>query len=259
MQYTVTSIAAIGIAFYCCWDLTLVILATVPISTLILSSISKNMQSSIQDQQTALSLASKSAINCFSNIETVKCFNAQSYEADKYTRAIRQAAKHYMSQANANALQISFVRFATLLMFVQGFWYGFHLVKDGRKSTGDVVTTFWSCLTATQSFEDILPYVLVLEKARAAGAALRALTHPATNNAYSLDDDQKFEPEKCLGDIALDNVRGHLFARPLSLIHLAGLFRVSCATSSKSSTQRELAFPCRDYHLSRRQKWKWKK
>ena len=103
------------------------------------------------------------ASTALTNIVTVKSFNAEKYETAKYCANIAQAAREYLNQAKVNASQIWFMRIVTYGMFVQGFWYGHHLVAIGDKTTGDVVTCFWSCLTATQAIEQVLPHLLVLE------------------------------------------------------------------------------------------------
>ncbi|KAK4692863.1 hypothetical protein P7C71_g4420, partial [Lecanoromycetidae sp. Uapishka_2] len=174
VQYTVTSLAALGVAFYYSWSLTLVTLATVPISAFILSIISARMQPSIHAQEVELTKASKLANNAIGAIDTVKSFNGQDHEKWQYTRAVKRAAKHYLAEAQINAQQIGVVRLVTLGMFVQGFWYGSHLVNTGQKNPGDVLTCFWACLMATQSVEQIFPQFIVLEKGRAAGATLKA-------------------------------------------------------------------------------------
>ncbi|KAI9713697.1 MAG: hypothetical protein M1828_001386 [Chrysothrix sp. TS-e1954] len=231
LQYTVTACASLGVAFFYCWDLTLVIIATVPVSAFVLSTISRRIQPSIQGQQDRLSAASRSATTCFTNIETVKCFNGQEFEAAAYKTAIRQAARYYLQQAKANALQIAFVRFITLAMFAQGFWYGQHLVSKGTKSTGSVITTFWSCLTATQSFEEILPHMLVLEKARAAGANLHSIVKTFTHNAPERDKPLA-APGACPGSIKLNNVTFTYPSRP----HQPVLSNVSLYLASGSTT-----------------------
>jgi ATP-binding cassette, subfamily B (MDR/TAP), member 1 len=104
------------------------------------------------------------ANSALSAIETVKCFNGQAFELEQYKPVVMQAAKYYMKQALSKSLQIGFVRFITTAMFVQGFWYGSHLVSTGKTSAGDVLTTFWACLMATKAIEDILPHMIVLEK-----------------------------------------------------------------------------------------------
>ena len=212
-QYAVTSVASLVIAFIYCWNLTLVILATVPISALFLTWMSKSMQPNIEAQQIELSSASKGALNAFQNIEAVKCFNGQDAEVYKFTQAIRRAAAKYMQQAKNNATQIGFVRFMTLTLFVQGFWYGHHLVSTGSKSTGTVITTFWSCLTATQAIEQVLPHMLVLEKGRAAGAALRTVL--VQNCVDRAKTRQETSPLVCEGEIEFRNVRNPSPGPPL--------------------------------------------
>jgi ATP-binding cassette, subfamily B (MDR/TAP), member 1 len=109
-------------------------------------------------------LAFKIANNAVSAIETVKCFSGQPFELEQYKPVIVEAAKHCMKQALSDSLQIGFVRFVITAMFVQGFWYGGHLVTTGKTSPGDVLITFWACLMAIKAIEDILPHVIVLEK-----------------------------------------------------------------------------------------------
>ena len=202
-HYTITAITSLGVAFYYCWNLTLVILATLPVSALFLSWLSMRMQPSITAQQEELSAASKSSGNAFHNIDTVKSFNGQDTEVTRFTTSISKAAKHYMVQAKINALEFGFVRLVTILMFVQGFWYGHYLVSKGGKSTGTVITTFWSCLTATEAIENILPFLLVLEKGRGAGAALRAVVF---HQKLARRESRGVVPRHCWGDIILRNV-----------------------------------------------------
>ena len=171
----VTGVASLVIAFTYSWNLSLVILATVPISALVLSYMSSRMQPNIDGQQIAQSQATKVCSSAIQNIETVKCFNAQDFESRKYIATFGEAAKWYVKQVKNNAAQIGFVRFMILAMFVQGFWYGYHLVSSGKRSPGTVITTFWSCLSFTEAIEQILPHLLVLDKGRSAGGTLRTI------------------------------------------------------------------------------------
>ena len=215
VQYTVTTLVALGVAFYTAWTLTFVTLATLPFSAVILAWISARMQPSIETQSEHLSQASKLADNALSAIDTVKCFNGQDSEVWQYSRSIKRAAQSYMKQARANALQIGFVRFVTLGMFVQGFWYGSHLVAIGNKTPGQVLTAFWACLMATQAIEQILPQMIVLEKGRAAGATLQAILAQMQTGRKVIRANGGLTPGYCDGDIEVRNVRG---CESLSLI-----------------------------------------
>lgn len=208
VQYTVTTLVALGVAFYTAWALTFVTLATLPFSAVILAWISARMQPCIETQGESLNQASKLADNALSAIDTVKCFNGQDYEVWQYSRSIKTAAQSYLKQARANALQIGFVRLVTLGMFVQGFWYGSHLVANGNKTPGQILTAFWACLMATQAIEQILPQMIVLEKGRAAGATLEAILAQMQTGRKVIRTNGGLTPGYCDGDIEVRNVRG---------------------------------------------------
>lgn len=205
VQSTVTALSALSLSLYTAWDLALITVATIPFAAIVLAWISARMQPSIDAQAEELSTASKLANNALQAIDTVKCFNGQDFETFKYARAIRRAAKKYLIQAKANALQIGFVRFVTLSMFVQGFWYGSHIVIQGKREPGQVLTAFWSCLMALQAVEQILPQMIVLEKGRAAGATLAAiLTQMGRRRQVIMTG--SLAPQFCEGDIEVRNV-----------------------------------------------------
>jgi hypothetical protein len=88
-----------------------------------------------------------------------------------------------------------------------GFWFGGSQVHAGKATTGDVITTFWSCLIAAKSFEDILPHWVILAKGRAAASALRSiLSNMATVKALG-EGVEGLVPQFCDGDIKLRGVR----------------------------------------------------
>ncbi|KAL9589874.1 MAG: hypothetical protein Q9203_001329 [Teloschistes exilis] len=213
VQSTVTALAALGLALYTAWDLTLITIATIPFAAIILAWISAKMQPCIEAQAVELSLASKLANNALQAIDTVKCFNGQDFEIFKYAQVIRRGAKKYLIQAKANALQIGFVRFVTLSMIVQGFWYGSHVVIQGKKEPGQVLTAFWSCLMALQAVEQILPQMLILERGRAAGATLAAILSQMGRRRRVIMTGS-LAPQFCEGDIEVRNVSFRYPSRP---------------------------------------------
>jgi ATP-binding cassette, subfamily B (MDR/TAP), member 1 len=192
----VQGLASLGLAFYTSWKLTLVIIAGLPISAVIMSFINSMMQPNIIGQEAELSSA----------IKTVKCFNGQASELEQYKAIVMEAAKYYMKQALSNSLQIGFVRFVTTAMFVQRFWYGSHLVSTGKASAGDVLTTFWACLMATKAIEDILPHMVVLKKGRAAGAAMKAILEQVSRGLKVDYKPGQSAPKFCEGDIEVRDV-----------------------------------------------------
>lgn len=206
VQYSITALAALGLALYYAWDLALITLGTVPLAAVVLGKISARMQPIVKSHLEELTKASKMANVSIASIETVKCYNGQDFEIWQYANAVKRAAEHYLGQARYNALQIGFVRFVTLSMFVQGFWYGTHLVYTGKKNPGDILTAFWACLMATQTIEQILPQMIVLEKGRAAGATLRAVLTQMKRGRKVINVLSGKTPEYCDGDIQVEDV-----------------------------------------------------
>jgi ATP-binding cassette subfamily B (MDR/TAP) protein 1 len=210
-QALVTILASLAIAFYNSWRLTLVILAAFPVILPLIALLSSKTQPHLERQKAHLESASKTASCAVVSIDTVKAFNGQDQEHSAFINDVVQAGGAYRGFARIFAMQNAFVRFIGFVIFVQGFWYGGQLV---RKSDGDgaaeVMTTFWCCLTATQSLELIMPQMGLLEKGRAAGAALNSLLGKPKrkHNAVGRYGGQMpvQHPEFCFGYIRIEDV-----------------------------------------------------
>lgn len=164
------------------------------------------MQPSIHRQDGELNQASKLANNAISAIDAVKYFNGQDTEIAQYTKVVGKAARCYLVQARSIAVQIGLVRFVTLAMFVQGFWFGSHLVLMGSKNAGQVLTAFWACLIATQAVEQIMPQMMVLERGRTAVATLKSMLTQVENGRTTRRLVGRVRPGYCDGDIEIRNV-----------------------------------------------------
>jgi ATP-binding cassette, subfamily B (MDR/TAP), member 1 len=174
-----TALGSFGLAFYESWKLTLVIVASIPIIAVLVPIISSRVQPNIDRQTAHLSDAAKHVTNAFSIIETVKCYNGQRQERSRYSTLLKNAARYYHRQVFWHALQASVLRFITLTMFVQGFWYGSTLITKDAKSAGTIFTSFFCCLVATSSLMQIMPQLMCFEKGNFAGHQLRAVIFAA--------------------------------------------------------------------------------
>lgn len=205
-QAVVTALVCLSVALYTCWSLTIITLVGMPFALGFLATASAYIQPHIDMQKLHLAEATQTANRAFTAIETVKAFNGQRYEQDIFAAATAKAAAAYREQAHGNAMIIGFIRLITLSMFVQGFWYGSRLVGKGQVSAGDVMTTFWSCLMATQSLELILPQMMLLEKGRAAGAGLKALLVRFEKGRQVFNMRGGTVPSSCEGEIVIRDV-----------------------------------------------------
>ncbi|KAM0504806.1 hypothetical protein ACHAP8_002194 [Fusarium lateritium] len=202
----ITSFASLGIALYYSWKLTLVLLATLPISAIVLSLATKRLEPAIQTQKRELAVASKFAVASITAIDLVKVFNGYDQEVWQYYPSVKAAAKQYLIQAQCNALQMGYVAFWVVAMFVLGFWYGVVLVNNDGLAAGSVLTTFYSTLAAFQGIEALMPQWLVLAKGMSAGGFLSSITRNMRNGGPVKPMSGALRPQFCSGDIELKNV-----------------------------------------------------
>ncbi|EAW25244.1 ABC transporter ATP-binding protein [Aspergillus fischeri NRRL 181] len=201
MQYTFRTIIALGLAFYTSWSLASITLAGIPVFSGVVAFLSSRIKPRIEAQQVELNRASKVANNATSLIDTVKCLNGQVFELRDFALKINSAAAQYLKQAHLNSLQIAVIRFMMFGMFIQGFWYGTALTTSGKLTAGEVLRTFWACLTAAQSIELVLPQVIVMEKGKVAAVMLKDLLNDRRVKKHPEELKGASYPRYCDGDI----------------------------------------------------------
>ncbi|KAF9447986.1 P-loop containing nucleoside triphosphate hydrolase protein [Macrolepiota fuliginosa MF-IS2] len=189
VQYLTTTLTCLLLAFIRSWALTLVILSAVPLLTLI-QSFSQSIASPLLFQERAQTTSTATLVDrALSAIPTVKAFNAQLSELTRASGAfegLRMAAKKLNKVWGITSALAQFVMMG---MFVQGFWFGSKLVREGKVSAGDVMATFWACLIATSNLQMCIPQFITLAKGKFAMAALMETIHdspsPSTSTSTS--------------------------------------------------------------------------
>lgn len=199
IQHITTSIAALSLAFYRSYSLSLVILSSLPI-LIILQSFSQSFASPLISQERALSLkASNSIDTALSAIDTVKAFNAQSIELARAMSSFRALQLSSSRLARIWGLTSASAHFVMMAMFVQAFWYGAKLVRDHKNSPGEIMAVFWACLIATTNLQMCIPRWVVYTKGKFAFNHLLSLS-------LSPPSLRKISPSRCIGELALHNL-----------------------------------------------------
>ena len=215
LTYTIEGFAAMGIALFYSWKLTLVTFASVPVMAVALHFMSRTLQPHIIQQNTALSDASKISNTAISHISLIKCSNTQGKELLQYIAPVMKAAAFQLKQMRIVSLQVGFVKFMTTVIFIQGIWYGNLLVHHGSLDAGKVVTTFWATLMGVQAFQNLLPPIFSLEKGRVASKALSSVSSTVRKGRATLSEEKGLYPDYCEGDIHMSGVRSLRSVRKL--------------------------------------------
>lgn len=92
--------------------------------------------------------------------------------ADDMLTRLNQASKKLNAVWGATSTAAQFVIMA---MFIQGFWLGPKLVRDGKIGARVVMAVFWACLIATSNLQMCIPQFITLAKGKFAIVSLLTL------------------------------------------------------------------------------------
>lgn len=209
---TFIAVGCLIVAFYNSWQLTLVLMATIPVSLLALRFISRGLETAIISQKQELAQASKIVIAAVTAIDLVKIYNGFDHEVWQYLQVARGSMRYYIRQALRNAMQMGFLKLWVVNLFVVGFWFAGYLVSKNTVTPGTALTTFYSILTAFQAVESVTPQWLVLAKGMSAGHQLQNIV-AQNGKPGGKEAPASHRPQSCAGKIELHDVS---FAYPSS-------------------------------------------
>ncbi|KIK56442.1 hypothetical protein GYMLUDRAFT_230291 [Collybiopsis luxurians FD-317 M1] len=176
LQHLVTTVTALVLAFVGSPLLTLLTLSTVPILSIV-QAISQRIAGPrlIVERQDGGQLATLLE-RTFSFISTVKAFTAIPYHKSKLHNLLTGRMRSNEIVLNAIwGLSSGTSQFVMMSMFVQAFWFGSKLVREGKIQPGAVMSVFWACLIATSNLQMCVPQLVTVGKGKVAMAALMAL------------------------------------------------------------------------------------
>jgi ATP-binding cassette subfamily B (MDR/TAP) protein 1 len=230
IQYLTTTLVALALGFQGSWSLTLVVLSTFPI-LILLGGLSQGLsQNLLMGERFYTAIAATLVDRAVAAIATVKAFNAFDHELKALEGAltgIKTAASKLITLWGVN---MGLTQFSMMSMFVQAFWYGSKLVREGHNTPGEVMSVFWACLIATSNLHMATPQFLVLAKGKNAIASLlNMMEAPASENSSrhsthliplsrKVNRFRKIQPSKCNGELEMIDVTFAYPSRPTAPI-----------------------------------------
>ncbi|KAF8333191.1 P-loop containing nucleoside triphosphate hydrolase protein [Cantharellus anzutake] len=260
IQNAASALAALILAFKQSWSLSLVILSVIPI-TIVIQGASQTLSAPHYDAERSVTASVATRITrAIASISTVKSYNAAGYEESQVSSLLEQSIKAYKACTTVWGASNGAVQFVLFSMFVQGFWFGAKLVREGKASAGTVMSVFWACIVLQASLGTCLPLLVTLTKGKTAMASLQVVINGDDDqdaaNVHDYDDGtvpppymEEFEvpsnypqpipaseglrPTRCLGTFDIHDLTFTYASRPgkpaLSLatspipsIHIAG-------------------------------------
>jgi ATP-binding cassette subfamily B (MDR/TAP) protein 1 len=183
LQYLTTMIACTVLALVSRWDLTLIILASIPLTT-VMTIVCEIAAAGPMGRERALTAyASGNVERTVNAITTVKAFNGAARELKRFRTFLATVQRVNIRLAAIWGMRIGLSGTLTLAMFTSGFAYGSHLVQSGQVRPGTVMTVFWSALLASSHLQLVIQTLSIVEKGKVAAASLRVLCESADEPA----------------------------------------------------------------------------
>ncbi|TCD65298.1 hypothetical protein EIP91_002823 [Steccherinum ochraceum] len=224
VQYLTTTITCLILALVRSWSLTLVILSTVPVMMIIQALSQGFVGPALTAERAHIASAATLVDRAVAAISTVKAFNAEIYEQKTISLMLEKMQSAAIQCIRIWGITSSLSQFVMMTMFVQAFWFGSKLVREGKVSMGDVTAVFWACLIASSNLQMCIPQFIVFAKGKFAMASLMAVVDSTATSAGSKTNSvalsrrptnlRKILPRGCQGGLELTEVTFFYPSRP---------------------------------------------
>ncbi|PWY99973.1 P-loop containing nucleoside triphosphate hydrolase protein [Testicularia cyperi] len=170
VQHLTTAVASLALALYSSWNLTLVVLASIPVILFLTVVTEVGAAAPLQRERVSTARATGLVERVVQAINTVKAFNAESKERLRFQSELRVGCTAYRRVLLWWATRFGTTAGLVFAMFVQGFWYGSHLVQHGKLTPGDVLTVFMASLLVSGMLNQIVQSLASVEKGKVGAA-----------------------------------------------------------------------------------------
>ncbi|EST09396.2 ABC transporter-like protein [Kalmanozyma brasiliensis GHG001] len=172
VQHVTTALASLVLALYTSWSLTLVILASIPV-VLVLTVVTEiGAAKWLQRERVSTAHATSMVERVIEAINTVKAFNAQRKETTRFEAELKQGCKSWRKTLLWWAARFGVTSGLVFATFVQGFWFGSHLVGKGKITPGQVMTVFMASLLVSSTMGQIVQALTYIDKGKIGAANL---------------------------------------------------------------------------------------
>lgn len=163
-QSSITICSLIGTSLYYSWSLTLIILCSSPLVIGITIILSKLINKSIDLENQETSKAAEVLVWSMKSVSLVKFNNTQELEIKKFNKFVNKCNRIFIRICFLTSLNHSLVRVLSLLMFIQGFWFGCTMIKRGKLQIENIITCFHSCLMLASTLNEMFHQIVILQK-----------------------------------------------------------------------------------------------
>ncbi|GJP35341.1 hypothetical protein CLOM_g19843 [Closterium sp. NIES-68] len=212
LRFMAQFVGGFVVAFIAGWQLTLVMLAVLPLLAAAGAAMTVIVSKSSNKGQEAYASAGTIVEECVSAIRTVAAFTGEHRAVQQYTVKLNKAFREGMKQSVGAAAGIGFTVLIMFSSYALALWYGSKLIADASYDGGDVFTVLFGVLIGGMSLGQAAPNVSAFASGQAAaGKIFEVLERQPVIDSGSAEGEQ---PAECEGAVELREVTFAYPARP---------------------------------------------
>ncbi|CAG8452411.1 3936_t:CDS:2, partial [Dentiscutata erythropus] len=212
IEYSVTAMSCLVLAFTKNAILSLVILASMPLVFITLAYTTAKANPLLSKERDIFMKAGNVLENSLSAIKTIKSFNGEAKEEKKHFDNLQEVNNVSANLAWIYAIRVGMIQFLILSLFVQGFWFGSILVSENKLAPGDVLSIFYASLLGASVLKEVLPKLASIAKAKDAVKHINILLEKVT--IIDLRALRGFTLTEIKGDIEFNDISFSYPTRP---------------------------------------------
>ncbi|GJP52824.1 hypothetical protein CLOM_g11912 [Closterium sp. NIES-68] len=205
LHFMATFVAGFIIGFTSIWQLTLVILAVVPLIACCGAIYAIVLTGLTSKGQEAYAKAGAVAEQAIGQVRTVYSFVAEEKTLKQYMDALEATLGLGIQGGLSKGMGMGAVFGVMFCAWALQFWFASKLVADGKATGGEALTTMFSVLIGGLSLGQAMPNVTAFAKGQA--AAYTIFQTILRKSAIDVDDTSGEVPDKVKGDLELRSVR----------------------------------------------------
>ncbi|XP_065575125.1 ATP-dependent translocase ABCB1-like isoform X2 [Artemia franciscana] len=215
---TVSFLARLVNAFIYGWELTLVILAPMPVLTIGLGLLGKITSNLAEKQSQAYSKAGAIAEEVLSAVRTVVAFGGTEKEIDRYQKSLVSAEEAGIKRGQLTGISLGISMLVLYGAYALAFWFGTKLILDGFLNcvvvydASNLLIVFFSVLGVSSSIGQLPSYLESFTTAKASAAAIFQVIERIPGIDSTSDEGE--QPNEFNGNIKFENIHFNYPSRP---------------------------------------------
>ncbi len=192
-----------GFGFYSSWELTLVMLGTMPLIAASGAMMTSVVTAMTESSRASFAKAGAAATEALENARTVQVFGREEFEVGRFHESVVAAEGANIKKEMSLGLGVGVTYCVMFSSYSVAFWFSAYLIIWGRSDVGKITATFFSVLMGSFGIGMMFPSIQAFAEAQ--GAAFKV--YEIINRVPTLDIEAEGKPISTIRDeIRFSNV-----------------------------------------------------